>query len=387
MTRALSQALARTPTVQRYTGQVTYIYAFDIAYEMQRTPLKTLLGQPVTQYQVDTNKRAPRQLFFYRPSTAKLAPVERFILGHRVTIERSIKLFTIGGISISVKVPFDVATVGELVNYHELRFDDGTTLHDEVLALAEEARTELKPHLVRPVEKLAPEEAYTVFCITSPLDTPEGGHIATEDWLEANRRQVAALLTEETDTTHLSDQEADESTSRYLSYYDHDMVVVDWDAALIVDEPRYVDEMVYLMEIANLQLAELESYDRLLDGVIDRSYRDLSSSGSFRGMQRWTGRTTLKQLRELRIDLARLSDELQNITKFFGDWHLARIYQALAARFHLSDWHKTTDEKLKTLDDMYQLLQADRNNRYMLILEVTIVLLFVLDLVILLGHF
>ena len=191
------------------------------------------------------------------------------------------------------------------------------------------------------------------------------------------------MLTEETDTTHLSDQEADETTSRYLSYYDHDMVVVDWDAALIVDESRYVEEMVYLMELANLQLAELESYDRLLDGVIDRSYRDLSSSGSLGGMRQWSGRTTLKELRELRIDLARLSDELQNITKFFGDWHLARIYQAVAGRFHLADWHKSTDEKLKTLDDLYQLLQADRNNRYMLILEVTIVLLFVIDLVIL----
>ena len=30
--------------------------------------------------------------------------------------------------------------------------------------------------------------------------------------------------------------------------------------------------MVYLMELANLQLAELEAYDRLLDDVIDRAY-------------------------------------------------------------------------------------------------------------------
>ena len=69
----------------------------------------------------------------------------------------------------------------------------------------------------------------------------------------------------------------------------------------------------------------------------------------------------------MRIDLARLSDELSNITKFFGDWHLARIYQGLAARFHLGDWHRTIDEKLKTLDDLYQLLRADQNNRTMIL--------------------
>lgn len=405
MTRALAESRLDVPAVQRYTGHVTYIFAFDIAYELLRVPIGTLLGQPVAQFQIDANKRAPRQLFFYRPQTVKLPAVERTLRGRvgeltgaggggggggaggsggggQVRIERQVKLYAIGGISIAVRVPFDVGSINDLVNFHDLAYADGTSLHDDVLALAEEIRAELAPQLVRPVEKLAQDEAYTVFCITSPLDTTQGAHIAAEDWLEANRRQVAALLTEEPDASHLSDQEADESTSRYLSYYDHDMVVIDWDAALIVDENKYIDEMVYLMELANLQLAELEAYDRLLDDVIDRAYRDLGGQ-ALRKMRRWTGPKTLQDLRELRVDLARLADELSNITKFFGDWHLARIYQALAGRFHLADWHRTTDDKLKTLDGLYQILQADRNHRNMMILEVTIVLLFVIDLLML----
>ncbi|HEY8747241.1 MAG TPA: hypothetical protein VIM11_04655, partial [Tepidisphaeraceae bacterium] len=64
-------------------------------------------------------------------------------------------------------------------------------------------------------------------------------------------------------------------------------------------------------------------------------------------------------------------------------WHSARIYQSLSTRFHLTDWHKTIDEKLKTLDDLYQLLGAEQNNRWMLILEISIVLLFIVDLVML----
>ena len=90
-----------------------------------------------------------------------------------------------------------------------------------------------------------------------------------------------------------------------------------------------------------------------------------------------------RELREIRIDLARFSDELSNITKFFGDWHLARIYQGLSQRFHLGDWHRTIDEKLKTLDNLYQLLQHDQSNRWMLMLEATIVLLFIVDLILL----
>jgi hypothetical protein len=131
------------------------------------------------------------------------------------------------------------------------------------------------------------------------------------------------------------------------------------------------------MELANLQLAELEAYDRLLDDALVRSYRDLSE-------RRIRSQTeVLREVREIRIDLARFSDELQNITKFFGDWHVARIYEAIAARFHLPEWHRSIDDKLKTLDDLYQLCKADQNNRVMVILEVTIVLLFVIDLVML----
>jgi hypothetical protein len=41
------------------------------------------------------------------------------------------------------------------------------------------------------------------------------------------------------------------------------------------------------------------------------------------------------------------------------------------------------EEKLKTLDELYEILKHDQNNRWMLILEGTIVLLFVIDLIIL----
>ena len=60
-----------------------------------------------------------------------------------------------------------------------------------------------------------------------------------------------------------------------------------------------------------------------------------------------------------------------------------RIYETISARFHLGDWHRSIDDKLKTLDDLYRLLRHDRTNRWMLVLEVTIVLFFVIDLLLL----
>jgi hypothetical protein len=243
--------------------------------------------------------------------------------------------------------------------------------------LAEQVRQQLAKYYVRPVKQLGDEEAYTVFYIRGPLKGEDGSAVSAGDWMHANRRAVAGLLTEERDPKCLSEQEADESTGKSFSYYENDIVVIDWDAAVVVDEPKYFDEVLYIMELANLQLAELEAYDRILDDAVERAYRDMADSRRY-----WRLKTGPVQnaLREIRIDLARLSDELSNITKFFGDWHLARIYQGLSQRFHLSDWHRTIDEKLKTLDDLYQLLRSDTMNRWMLVLEIAIVLLFVIEI-------
>lgn len=349
------------------------MFAFDIAYEMGREPIHKLFGQSVEQFTVDAGKRSPKHPFFFKPQMARLTPLREETPGGVVEIERSVKILPIGAISITVRVPFAVERIEDLVEYHDLHLGS-RSLQTAVRELAEQVYVELRPHLIRPVEYLIEEEAYTVFCLesSSVLPAPE---YSGEQWLHAHRREVAALLTQEADLDKLSEQEASESTGRYLSYYGNDLVVIDWDAALIIDEPSDFAELLYVMELANLNLAELEAYDRLLDRALERSYRDLRGRASRRR------RETLVELRELRIDLARYADELSNITKFFGDWHLARVYETIASRFHLGDWHRNLEVKIRTLDDLYQILQHDQSNRWMLWLESAIVLLFIIDLV------
>jgi hypothetical protein len=246
-----SVALSGTSRGTRYTGEVVYIYAFDLAYEMTRVPVGTLLGQPLAQFSVGASKRSPKHLAFYRPQMVRL-PAEEHLGPHgRVRVDRVIKLLPIGAISITVRVPFAVSHVEELVDYHDLQLGK-QSLHQEVRALAEQVRKELHPCFIRPVQQLADEEAYTVFCVQAPVTTPDLATLKAETWLKAHRRQVAALLTQETDLDRLSEQEAEESTGRYLSYYEDDLVVIDWDAALVIDEKEHFEETLYIMELANL---------------------------------------------------------------------------------------------------------------------------------------
>lgn len=358
----------------RLRGEVVYLFAYDIAYELSRDLPANLMGHPITEYRLDASKRNPKHLVFYRPRMMRLPPEERTGPHGSVPIHFEVKLLPIGAISIRVRVPFEVDRLSELVPYHDLHFHQ-TSLDGEVRSLAEKVREALGPWVLRPNEGLSEEEAYTVFCLRPPVD--DGTPFRSEDWLEAHRKPIAALLNQENDPECLSAQEIGESTSRHLSYYRHDLAVIDWDAALLVDAPSEWEECLYAIEVANLQLAELEAYDRHLDQVLERSYRDLS------GAPMRTRKALITGLRELRIDMARFSDELSNINKFLGDWHLARIYETAAGRFHLSDWKKGVEEKLLTVGGLHELLKSDHSNRWMMALEITIVLLFILDVVLL----
>jgi len=363
---------AQQPGRERLSGEVVYLFAYDIAYELSRDLPSTLLGSTVAEYRLDVTRRNPRHLVFYRPKMIRLAPEERVGPFGPVRIEREVKILPVGVISVRVRVPFEVERLEDLVAFHDLQFSNGA-LGDEVRALAERVRAALGPHVLRGVEAMSEEEAYTVFCLRSPVHGADGDPARAEDWLEARRSVVAALLTQEDDHGRLSRQETLESTARSLSYYEDDLAVIDWDAALVVDEPAEWEETLYVLELANLQLAELEAYDRLLDTTLERSYRDLGVSPLR------SKRVVLTELRELRIDMTRFRDELSNISKFLGDWHLARVYEAAATRFHLGDWHRSVEDKLKTVGELHELLKSDQSNRWMMILEVTVVLLFILD--------
>ncbi len=353
-------------------GSVVYFFAFDLAYELKGPLPNTLLGQERARFSMDSSRRAPRHLLFFKPDLLVLPPEECAGPKGALPLETTVKILPIGAVSIAVRVPFEVGTLADLVGYHDLALS-GAVIAEHARILADRLAHELAAVAVRPVGRLVDDDPYTVFCLDpAPERSP------AEAWLERNRTDVAALLAEEP-SAGLSQLEVGESTGVMLTYYEDDLLVIDWDAALLIDDPADRVQSLHIIEIANLQLTELEAYDRLLDSVLERTYRDLAGRRSGRRRA-----DVLREVRELQIDMTRFHDELSNITKFFGDWHLARVYAAVSGRFHLADWHASVDRKLRTLGELHQLMKSDLANRWMLMLEVTIVALFILDVALLL---
>jgi hypothetical protein len=248
--------------------------------------------------------------------------------------------------------------------------DDGRPLDAFARELRDQACQVLGDALVRP-GPLGEPEAYTVFCLTDL-----GGERDTARWLAARRRAVAGLLAA-TPPERLSDAQVDEVLRLQRSFETTDLVVFDWDAALVIDLDSPADDVLCVIELANLQLEEFRWIDATLDRYLERAYAELGRRRPIFGRES----STLRSLRRLRVDLMKLADEVTHAVKFVGDWHLARVHHLARERFHLDSWRASVADRLGHLDQLYTLDQAERYNRRMLVLEVLIVILFVLDLV------
>ena len=133
-----------------------------------------------------------------------------------------------------------------------------------------------------------------------------------------------------------------------------------------------------MLELANLQMEEFRVMDRTLDRYLNQVYTDLEKRRfPFLGIST----STLGELRRFRIDVAKLADEVTHITKFFGDWYLARVYLGARDRFYLDQWKQSVEQRLGQLDQLYTVVHSEVYEKRMFWLEVIVVILIAIDVV------
>jgi hypothetical protein len=361
-------------------GAIHYLYAFDIAGEIRTAPIREVLSKKVFPFEIKVGSTAPRDVRFYRPLTLELAEEEIETNAGRLRLRPIVKIFEVGAISITYKVPFEAATLGELIPFHQLAARGGDELHAKAEKLCRQVTENLRPFLTKPNEERRPAEPYTIFAIETIEGVPAGG---VPEWSNTNRTEIAALLLEEAVPERLAEDQVRESWRHAFSYTSGDMTIVDWDAALVVDQSGYFDDVAYMLELANLQLEEFQVLDDRLDAFFTRAYDDLERYYAVKRLLP-TPEKILRALRAIRMDITKMSEEVGNITKFVGDWYLARVYLACRDRFHLGQWEASVDKKVSQLDGLYRMVHTEINERRMLLLEAIIVALFIFDVVALL---
>jgi hypothetical protein len=353
-------------------GEVVYLYAFDVANEIVTRRVQEILSEKPFPFEIRMDHTLPKDMPLYKPLAIVPRPLASRLCGE--TVRLLVRVYDVGVVTVMMRVGFRVKTLGELMAYHNGKLEDGKPLDTVARELCTDVYKNLRPFMVGASELPPAPEAYTVFCINE-LD----GATDADLWVSEHRREVAGLLTE-TEPNRLSEAQTAEVLRIQRSFENTDVVVIDWDAALVVDLTGYVDDVLYALELANLQLEEFRVMDRRLDGYLDRAYDQLERSRPplFGSLS-----ITLRNLRRFRVDVTKLNDEVTHITKFFGDWFLARVYLGARDRFYLDQWRASVEQRLGQLDKLYSVVHSEKNERRMLWLEAIIVIFFAIDLVVL----
>lgn len=351
-------------------GEVVHLFAFDISNEALLPKMQEALGSRAAWYEPRTKHASPRGVSLHRPLSVAMAPANVSLGGTPLQID--VHVYEFGAITIVMRCPFEAAALGDLAGLHEPKLEDGRTLDQAARSLCEQFCSSMAAWLVRPSPAPREPEAYSVFCVHDL-----GGVTDAETWLTAERCAIAGLLAN-LPPDRLSAAQIDEVFRYHRSFEKTDAIVLDWDAALVVELSGRADDVLFAIELANVQLEEFRHMDQALDRFMNQAYDDLER----RTFSRFgVSRVVLNKLRWFRIDLAKLEDEVTNITKFFGDWHLARVYLAARERFHLDRWKSSVEHRLSQLDQMYNIVRTEIMAARTLWVEIVVVLLIALELV------
>ena len=357
-------------------GEVVFYRLFDIGASVDLDEIQRTVDMPFLSGRFPSERAAPRYARFAQPLLVFLD--ERTLETNLGTLTASlgVKLYGVGALAIVVRTPFEVASLRDLRPYVGLRIKEGgreENLDDYCRRVAARIIEDLVPFLHDAYDVKVDSEPYTVYCI-SVSETPV--RVFTTTW----RREVTALLANDPRPEAISDEEVEDTWRNWFSYYQDDLVVLEWDAALIVEPSATYEDTLTVFELANLQLLELRTYDAFLDRVVDKAYDDLEDLFARSSLLR-SGRDTVKELAEVRMDLGEASFQVDNISKLWGDWFLGKVYRACVRKFELDSWRRIVEEKMNDLTAIYEVAEAELEARRMLILEFLVVLLFIVDVV------
>jgi len=348
-------------------GQIFALYLFDVAEAIDLSAAAARVGGS-TRARLAPKAPTPEYFRYQEPpilfdgSAIEGTALEGF---HSV-----FRVFDYGIIALRLSQPF-VGTWPDLVAASQTLVEsEKLERHAEQACRTLAAR--LGDSLKAPRQTLLTED-YVVFAVHE-LDSPQ----TAADLLGSHGDVIAQLLRAE--SAPLSAQERDEVLSNRISYLANDLAIPTWNSAFVYDTPAGASAAVEIFEFANSQLLQFRYYDELLDNELARIYADMQRKRWYD----WIGgrhyARTARSVHALFIDVNELTDRTENALKIIGDVYAARLFSMVGARLGLSRWKTNVGEKLTTLDDIYRFLVERVSMARGQFLELTVVIILVLEL-------
>jgi hypothetical protein len=354
------------------SGHITAFFLFDVADAIDLARVKRDLGAGVAARLAPKPTTPPYVQYRQPPITLDGAAVA---MSDTDGFAVRFKVFDYGVISVALTRAMagtwtETLTLG-------LGCLENAALPRDAERLARALLDRIGGAITRPRQEFLAED-YFVFTITGVDGAPSAEALVT-----SHGGAIAQLLRGE--RSPLSTEERDEVLRHRISYFADDVAIVTWNSAFVRDTESGAQAAIEILEFANSQLLEFRYYDELLDAELERIYPQLQRSG---WLHNWLARRysrAVRQVHSLFIDVTELTDRTENALKIVGDVYAARLFALAAARLGLNEWKGSVQEKLRTLADIYRFAVEQTSMARGEFLELTVVLILVLELVLLLA--
>lgn len=357
-------------------GECRVLFAFDIGLAIDVDRARAILSADGGQTRTLHEPRPPaKHLEFHAPPVrTSEGPPPRgegplTIAGLAVSPDADATLFDFGAVCLSYRIPFEggIETL--------LALSVALNGHEGLHADAQRRIADLAASIGGAVSRgriASPVEDYAVLIV-------EPGSLAGDPagFVDANRGSIACVL--RADARPLSPQEEADALSCRIAYSDRDLTLIDWNGALVIhDEP---DDLLSVLEFANIELLEMRHLDDQLDRALDEAYRLVQNPQGWLDVLLRHRASDQQRIANMQMDSALLFEGVNNALKLLGDQYLARVYRLAGQRLHLPEWDATILRKLDTLNSIYEKMSDRQANRRMEVLEWIIILLIAFEVV------
>jgi hypothetical protein len=363
-------------------AQILCYRVFDVAEEIDLERARALVSEEARRLKL--GREGSQYLELPNPPLAvDMGKRALALRGGPVTVAAEARVYDHGAMSVQLRVPVAPGTTLEALIPLADELYDTTAVEKVCLEIAEGLRQAMSPAMQDP-HMWDQNESYTIL-----FAERLGGNPTPEELL--SRPELSNLLLGEPSSLRLSVRERQEVTQHHFSYTDQDLVVVDWNAAFVL-EPSGSLDIPDILEICNAQLLELRYYDDLLDEQLRRIYDEIQAKKASRyGLFRRSPYKALaRRVLATVLELSEFIERVENSLKVIGDFYLAKVYEGAVGRLRIHAWQESVTRKQQMLSNVYQLLKGEVDIGRSLTLEATIVVLIVVELLVAwlagLGH-
>ncbi len=356
------------PTIQQ--GHVVALFAFDVGYEVDLGKIRELLTTTPVQ-PLSRKKQTPTYLQYSKPPQWLHLGATAELLTRPGSIQATI--FDFGCVSIAYRWPIALPDEPlELIRLPEISHDlYERNLEAHARELIESLRQQMRPAITKPALSTMVED-YFLFVIEK-LEAAS----SAETLLAQNGGTLAQTLRFE--RRPLSPDSQTEALSQRISYYQDDLVLLDWNAAVIYDADY--EDTLNVLELLNVELLEARYVDAQLDAKLEEYARLIRQPKEAAMPLRNPYKKAIQDLAELRIESALLSERVENALKLIGNLYLARLHDLAVQRFKLQEWEGQIKQKLDVASEFYQLLNDRVHTAQSHTLEWIVIVLILVEVV------